>query len=158
MPIKGTYYNDTLGAAPTANTELGGSTIINFTTTTVSPGTFVNTPSVTLPAGIYYVIINPNFQPGSLSTATFTNIAYYIGTATNGTGTNFFTLNDTNLKITESNGNAGTYSTLYQVGIIKIASSQTLYGSVQINYTLTGGNNGTLPAGTPGYTYYYRIA
>jgi len=138
--------------------QLGGLTIASFTASaTISPGSFANSASVTLPAGTYYITISPNFQPGNLSTATFTNIAYYISTAVSGGGTTYFSLNDTNLKITETNGNGGTYATLYQVGIIKLTASTTVYACVQINYTVTGGANGVLSA-TPGGAYYYRIA
>ena len=67
----------------------------------------------------------------------------------------YFDLNDTNLKITEINGNSGTYSSLNQHGIITLTSSQTLYACIQINYTSTV--NGLI-ANPPGNVYYYRIA
>ncbi len=147
----------TLGNAPTLASELGGQSVILFNAGNLAPGAWTNSNSTTLPAGRYFVIINPNFQPGNATTVTFSNIDYRISTAINGGGTAYFSLNDTNLKISEINGSPGTYSTLYQIGIIVLATSQTLYASVQINYTTTG-VNGVIVTGTPGAVYYYRFA
>ena len=137
---------------------LGGKTEVNFASNTnFISGSFTNTTGATLPAGTYYVIINPNFNPGVSSSAIFFNIYYYISTAINGTGTIYFVLNDTNSKVTESFGNGSTYATLYQVGIFILTASTTVYGSVQINYTVSGPNNGNIPP-SPGSTSFYRIA
>lgn len=135
---------------------MGGITTASFVIGTLNPGSYANSNSVTLPNGTYYVIIKPAFQPGNGSSAIFSNIAYYISTAVNGGGVIYFDVNDTNLKITESNGSGGTYATLYQVGIITLVSSQTLYASVQINYTPGGSNNNGVILSSN--VHYYRIA
>ena len=138
---------------------LGGLTTASFTNATITPGSYVNSNSFSLPAGTYLFTIRPSFELGSTSSATFSNIFYIISTAINGGGTTYFSLNETNLKIVESNGNGGTYASIYSIGILTLTTAQaTLYASVQFNYAV-GGNNANAIIGTsPGGASFYRIA
>ena len=85
MPIKGTYYNATLGATPTAVTGSGATpylgSVINATIPTSAAGLVSDSPAnvanMSLSAGIYVVsyqiAINASDAQYSLSTAFVTN-------------------------------------------------------------------------------------
>jgi hypothetical protein len=82
MPIKGTYYNATLGAAPTTSAHLGywvqGSLIATSTS-----GTANTIWSISLDPGSWIIVGNGTFQVGasiailSISTTNNTRESYY---------------------------------------------------------------------------------
>jgi hypothetical protein len=58
MPIKGTYYNATLGAAPTTSAHIGyvTSQVISATQiNSITSGTAISTPGISLSSGVYMV-------------------------------------------------------------------------------------------------------
>jgi len=119
------------------------------------PGNWANTSSFSLTTGVFIVTFSPSFQPGNSSSATFSNLTFVIATSFNNGGTNFYNFNDARLRQTESNGVAGTYDSIYNIGILTLTTAQaTLYASIQFNYTVGGtSNNGTIA----GYFNAYRI-
>jgi hypothetical protein len=158
MPIKGTYYNATLGSAPTLNTQLGGLTLASFVSGPLASGFWANSNSASLPAGTYFVVINPNFVPGASSTVTFTRIVFTISQQINGQGGVYFNFNDTTVKATEVNGTGSSYATIYQTSIIKLIVPETIFACVLFDYTKGGAENNAEINLVPGAVAYYRIA
>ncbi len=76
MPIKGTYYKATLGAAPTTSSQLGGYISGTFITG-VTPG---NIYSMSLTPGSWIIVGNANFPSatsGTLSISETSNTNNY---------------------------------------------------------------------------------
>jgi hypothetical protein len=85
MPIKGTYYNATLGAAPTSSSHLGffgASTNITTTQATTNGGGFL-IGSITLPsAGTYLISAQSGAANGGGGGSTY--FAFYLNHSTAG--------------------------------------------------------------------------
>ena len=79
MPIKGTYYNATLGAAPTSNTQLG---FVNTITTSFITNTTASTTNSPLNYGTFIIstpgvwIVNYMMYGGSSSNPQATVLVY----------------------------------------------------------------------------------
>ena len=65
MPIKGTYYNATLGAAPTTSAHLGGITGGTLITSSIGANSPTSILSITLSVGAWILLGNTRF--GSVS-------------------------------------------------------------------------------------------
>lgn len=148
----------TLGAAPTTSAHLGGLTLASFVSGPLATGFWANSNSASLPAGTYFVVINPNFGPGGSSTATITRVVFSISQQVNGAGGVYLNINDTTVKTTEVNGSGNTYATIYQTGMIKLSTAQTLYACVLFEYTKAGAGVDAAITNVPGDVAYFRIA
>jgi len=142
MPIKGTYYNDTLGSAPTTNTgQLGGIITLTIPESVLTSGdtNWKNTPSFSLTAGVYLVNSTVNTAPGFTSTATYQSTTYSISSAPSNGGTSYLLFLNTTQFLTEINGTGNTYAKRNFTRILVIGTSApTLYFSVAFIYTPGG--------------------
>jgi len=123
---------------------------------TLNSSVWFNSPPLTVPAGTYIFFHSAIVQPGSTSTLTFSNLIFVIATGNNNVGTNYYYCNDTTTRLTLVYGSANTYATLQKTGVITLSSSQSLYASIQLNYTTGGSNLSGVTDG--GYITYLRIA
>jgi hypothetical protein len=122
----------------------------------LAPGAYINSAAFTLPAGNYICIFSVGIKPGFTRSMTFSNIFYVVSTAINGSGDFHFSSNDTTLKQTVSDGSGGTYPTLCSTGALILATSKTLYASVQVNYT--AGGAGQAAKTNSGSTWIIRVS
>jgi hypothetical protein len=121
MPIKGTYYNATLGAAPTTSGQLGGLQTASFLTNTLVGQQFTNTYSISLSAGSWIIIGNGYFP--SVTTFSLLSISN-----TSATFDNF------SMSLVQASGNIA----LNVTRCINVTSgTQTWYLVGQTNVTLT---------------------
>ena len=88
MPIKGTYYNETLGSAPTLSTQLGFKREGGFPTlpsvydasTTIGDGLTINIVQVTIEPGHWLLIATgkPDIPTGTITFNSTYNLRYNI--------------------------------------------------------------------------------
>jgi len=141
MPIKGTYYNATLGAAPTSSQTSCLGCITNYSVTQTVPFTLSNNSynnftftTSGLPIGVYLGIINASISPSS-------------GTTRIGLGMNLIsptvniTVNTTSNQSVNSlySGNDYQYMSSICIFTITNATTSTLSPSLYVGGGSTGG-------------------
>jgi hypothetical protein len=143
--------------APTSG-QLGYIITRSFTAnTTLTSGSWVSSPSFTIPPGHYILNTNIRPKPGNISGAIFTGAYISVTSGTLNTGTSYYFVYDSTTKPNLSFGNTPYLAMYLYSAVFTCTTSLTVYLNFQGLYSVSG-NNQAPALDTTDSVYLMRIA